>query len=58
MLVIMISDIQIQITIKFGTVKSINWYLKAKNSPHTTRILKFEYVFNDFVAPNHEVVYI
>ena len=50
----MISDIQIQITIKFGIVKSINWYLKTTNSPQTTQILKFEYVFNDFVALNYK----
>ena len=46
-----ISNVKIQIIIKFGTVKSMNTYLKAKNLPplHTKRILN---LFIDLAAPN------
>ena len=39
MLVFQNFDIQIAIIIKLVTPKSINTHLKAKDSPHTTRIL-------------------
>ena len=35
-LVLKIFDVQIQIIIRFGSIKIINTYLDAKNSPHTT----------------------
>ena len=35
-LVLKICDVQIQIIIRFGSIKIINTYLDTKNSPHTT----------------------
>ena len=48
-----LSDIKIQTIIKFGTSKSINTYLKAKKSLHTTRILKLNI---DFTAKFYMVI--
>ena len=49
----MISTLQIQIIIKFGTAKSINVYVKANKIPHMERRLNLKYVFIDFAAsPN------
>ena len=45
------SDTQIQIIIIFSTEKSMNTYLKVKNSSNTTQILKLKYIFIEFTAP-------
>ena len=37
---------------QIGTNKTINTYLKAKNSLHTTQILNLKYLFIDIAAPN------
>lgn len=39
----MISEIQIQLSVIFGTAKFLNTYLKANSSSHTTQILNFKY---------------
>ena len=36
----------------FVSAKSINIYLKAKDSPHATQILILKYLFIDFAAQN------
>ena len=57
MLVFNISDIQIQIIIKFGTAKLINMYFKAKDIPFPTQILNLKYIFINYAAPNQMLKY-
>ena len=45
----MVSDIQIKINIKFGSVNQYI-YLKTKNFPDTTQILNLKHIFIDFTA--------
>ena len=56
----MISKIQIQIIIKFGTAKSINRYLRLKKFLQILNIriiLNHKYVFIDSAAPNYILNY-
>ena len=46
---ILISDIHIQIIIKFNTANAINKHLKIKNSP---RLFNLKYALIDVIAPN------
>ena len=48
----MISEIQIEIIIKFGTAKSMNTYSKSKIPNLKKKIFNLKYVFIDFSAPN------
>ena len=52
MLAFKIFDNNLKKIIKFGTPKSINTYLKVKNSTYFLQILTFKYLFIDFTAPN------
>ena len=44
-------------SIKFSSVKSLNTYLKAYNSPTNNKILDLKYLVHDRPAPNHILKY-
>ena len=41
----------------FGTVKSMNRFLKAKISPHPSLIFYLKYLYIDFAVPNQMLKY-